>query len=65
MSELTPLTVSIADATALLGIGRSTAYRLIDSGDLQTRKCGRRTLVTMESIQAFAKGKSSGPDVAK
>jgi excisionase family DNA binding protein len=60
MSELTPLTVSIADCTALLGIGRSTAYRLIESGDLQSRKCGRRTLVTMQSIREFAQGKRLG-----
>jgi excisionase family DNA binding protein len=54
MPDITPLTVSIADCTVLLGIGRSTAYRLIDSGDLQIVKAGRRTLVTMDSILAFA-----------
>jgi excisionase family DNA binding protein len=45
---------SIPDAQRALGIGRSTAYRLIDAGKLETVKIGRRTLVRVSSIQALA-----------
>lgn len=45
---------SIPDAQRALGIGRSTAYRLIEEGKLQTVKIGRRTLIRVSSIRALA-----------
>lgn len=45
---------SIPDAQRALGIGRSTAYRLIDEGRLETVKIGRRTLIRVSSIRALA-----------
>ena len=45
---------SIPDAQRALGIGRTTAYRLIDEGKLETVKIGRRTLVRIASILALA-----------
>ena len=45
---------SIPDAQRALGIGRSTAYRLIDDGKLETVKIGRRTLIRVASIRALA-----------
>lgn len=45
---------SIPDAQRALGIGRSTAYRLIDDGKLETVKIGRRTLIRVSSIRALA-----------
>lgn len=45
---------SIPDAQRALGIGRSTAYRLIDEGKLETIKIGRRTLIKMSSILSLA-----------
>lgn len=45
---------SIPDAQRALGIGRSTAYRLIDEGKLETVKIGRRTLVKVSSIRMLA-----------
>lgn len=48
------LLASIPDAQRALGIGRSTAYRLIDAGKLQTVKIGRRTLIRVSSIEALA-----------
>ena len=45
---------SIPDAQRALGIGRSTAYRLIDDGKLETVKIGRRTLIRISSIRALA-----------
>ena len=45
-----PALVSISDATNLLGVGRSTVYRLIENGGLNSRKIGRRTLIPMADI---------------
>lgn len=52
---------SIPDAQRALGIGRSTAYRLIDEGRLETVKIGRRTLIRVSSIRALA-GEGPGDD---
>ena len=45
---------SIPDAQRALGIGRTTAYRLIDEGKLETVNIGRRTLVRIASIIALS-----------
>lgn len=45
---------SIPDAQRALGIGRSTAYRLIEDGKLEAVKIGRRTLIRVSSIRALA-----------
>ena len=49
-----PILVSIPDAGKALGIGRSKIYELLNSGDLQTVTIGRRRLVCVESVKAFA-----------
>jgi excisionase family DNA binding protein len=49
-----PYLASISDAQRALGIGRTTAYRLIDAGKLETVKIGRRTLIKIASIKALA-----------
>ena len=46
-----PLAVRIPDAVRMTGIGRSKLYELIASGDLDTIKVGRCTLVPMESLR--------------
>lgn len=45
---------SISDAQRALGIGRTTAYRLIEAGKLAKVKIGRRTLIKISSIKALA-----------
>ena len=49
-----PILASIPDTQRALGIGRSTAYRLIDDGKLEIVKIGRRTLIRVSSIRALA-----------
>ncbi|WP_294039384.1 helix-turn-helix domain-containing protein [Sphingomonas sp.] len=51
--------VSIADASTLLSIGRSTLYRLIGQGKLATVKIGRRTLIRVSSLHALTDGNDS------
>lgn len=50
--EIEPLTVTVAEAKRITGIGHTTLYRLIAAGELKTVKIGRRTLVTYASIKA-------------
>lgn len=48
--------VSINEATAILGIGRSSVYRMITEGTLDTRKIGRRTLILRSDLEAILDG---------
>lgn len=45
------LLVSIPDAATALSVGRTTVYELMRSGQLDTRKMGRRRLITAESLR--------------
>ena len=47
------LLIGIADAAETLGVGRSTAYALIHTGDLETVKIGRRALITAASVRDY------------
>ena len=47
------LAVTIPDAMAMLGVGRSTIYGLMGSAQINARKIGRRTLITTSSIRAL------------
>jgi excisionase family DNA binding protein len=45
--------LSVPEACAYAGIGRTVAYELIAAGTLQTKKQGGRTLVSKTSIDEF------------
>jgi len=49
-SAMEPLTVRISTAVQLTGISRSRLYELIQSGDLETVKVGRTTLIPYKSL---------------
>lgn len=51
-----PICVSVAEAAQLLGVGRTTLLGIIGAGDLPTRKVGRRRLVLVRELEAFAAG---------
>lgn len=44
------LAYSINRTAKVLGVGRTTIYKLIKSGQVDTLKIGSRTLITTESI---------------
>lgn len=46
----TRLTLSIAEAAELVGISRTTAYELAQSGELPTVRLGRRILVPVNQL---------------
>lgn len=54
--KLEPLTVRISTAVRLTGLSRSRIYELIQSGDLDTVKVGRCTLVQFSSLKALTTG---------
>lgn len=47
------LTYGVIDAARMLGIGRSSIYRLIADGKLDARALGGRTVIPAASLQAF------------
>jgi excisionase family DNA binding protein len=48
-----PISVSVAQASALTGISRSRIYELLASGHLQARKQGTRTVVLFDGLREF------------
>lgn len=53
--DMEPLTVRIATAVEMTGISRSRLYELIQSGDLDTVKIGRSTLIPFKSLKALTR----------
>jgi len=53
---LEPLSVRIATAVQITGISRSRLYELIQSGDLETVKVGRSTLIPYRSLKELVGG---------
>lgn len=50
---LQPRLVSIIEAARLLGVGRSTLYELISSGELKVVHIGRSARIPVRSVDAF------------
>ena len=50
-NAIEPLTLSIKDASRLLGLGRSTIYKLIGEQHIEAIKIGNRTLIKTTSIR--------------
>lgn len=53
--SIEPLTVRISMAVQLTGISRSRIYELIESGELDTVKVGRSTLIPFKSLRALTR----------
>jgi len=51
--KIEPLTVRVSTAVRITGLSRSRIYELIQSGDLDTVKVGRATLVQYASLKAL------------
>lgn len=48
-----PVLLSPEEAAAVLGVGRSTIYRLIDEGTLRRMLIGRRALIPRADIDSY------------
>ncbi|MFN7186285.1 MAG: DNA-binding protein [Alphaproteobacteria bacterium] len=51
---LKPITITIAEALRVSGLGRTKLYELIGNGTLKTITIGRRRLVVYSSLEALA-----------
>jgi excisionase family DNA binding protein len=49
--NLEPLAVSPGEAARLAGLGRTTIYEALGSGDLKSMKIGKRRLITVAALR--------------
>jgi excisionase family DNA binding protein len=47
------LTVTVAQACEITGLGRTTIYEALRSGRLSARKCGRRTIIRVDDLRSW------------
>jgi excisionase family DNA binding protein len=57
-TEFEPLAYRINDACRVSGLGRTTIYEKLASGELLTKKVGGRRLVDAASLRALVSGQS-------
>jgi excisionase family DNA binding protein len=48
-----PLTISVEEFCRLVGVGRTLAFSLLKAGEIVRVKCGRRTLVRLDSVERY------------
>ncbi len=53
-----PVTLRVGDLTAILDIGRNTAYELIRSGRIQSVRVGRQIRISRNEVVRFLSGES-------
>lgn len=58
--SLKPITVTVATALAVTGLGRTKFYELVRAGRIRTVSIGRRTLVVYASLEQLAVTGASG-----
>lgn len=58
--EHKPLALSVREAAALAGVGRTVLYAAVSGGELPSLKVGRRRLIRIESLEGWLKGLEAG-----
>ncbi len=53
LTSTSPLLLTVRQAAAALGVGRTTVYELISSGDLEVVHIGRSARVPVAAINEF------------
>lgn len=48
-----PLLIDVEEGARLLGIGRSRFYLLLQTGEVESLKIGRRRVVPLTALEAF------------
>lgn len=54
LAPLRPLLLRVSEACNLLGISRSTLYRLIAGGQIRTKRIGRGLRVPVSEVERFS-----------
>lgn len=49
-NEAAPLLMAIPEVSRCLGVGRTTIYQLIASGELQVVRIGKRSLIPSDNV---------------
>ena len=58
---MTKLSLSVEEVIIVTGIGRTTIYSLLASGELKARKIGKRTVILKDDLTEFLKNLQSYP----
>ena len=53
--EMDKIAVAPAEAFAMIGIGVTKGYELINNGEFETFKVGRATRITTESVRQYVR----------
>jgi excisionase family DNA binding protein len=51
------ISFGLPEACRLLGLGRTTLYQAIKSGELRALKAGRRTLISRQDLEDYLKSR--------
>ncbi|MCC0035343.1 MAG: helix-turn-helix domain-containing protein [Hoeflea sp.] len=54
------IAVTLAQASEMSGLGRSTLYKLFNEGKLTPRKSGKRTLILVSELESYLKNLPKG-----
>jgi len=57
--------LSYAEAAALVGLGRTTLWKLAGAGEIEVARVGRAVRINRESLTAYMKRSAGGDAVAK
>jgi excisionase family DNA binding protein len=52
-TEIKPTWVSYEEAQRLVGLGRTTLWRLASTGEITTAKVGRAVRINVESLEGY------------
>lgn len=61
---IAPIFISVKQAAKALNVSDWVAYKLCDSGALESRYIGRRRLVLVESLHAYARSLPTVPEAS-
>jgi predicted DNA-binding transcriptional regulator AlpA len=53
--KMTKIAVTIPEAVAISGIGRTSLYGIFKTGEIRPRKSGKRTLVLVDELENYLK----------
>lgn len=54
MADIAPIFVSVKEAARMLSLTPWSVYQLLDAGEIESRYHGKRRLVVMTSLEAYA-----------
>jgi excisionase family DNA binding protein len=52
-ATLSPIAVSIDAAAKMIGLGRTSFYKLLASGEIKSVRCGGRVLIPVDQLTAL------------